>query len=141
MSILDLGDPNHARADQKLRSEVVMWLTTVTLDGQPQSTPVWFGWDGETVLLYSQPDRPKLANIASNPKVALHLVGDDEAEDVVTFEGTAAVDPTAPPADQVEGYIHKYLELIESNGWTPASLAAGYSVAVRVTPTRVRVVL
>lgn len=138
MSVLDLADPKHARAEEKLRSEIAMWLTTVTPDGQPRSTPVWFGWDGETFLLYSQPDRPKLANIASNPRVALHLVGDDEGEDVVAFEGAAALDPTAPPADRVDGYIRKYLSLIERKGWTPASFAADYPVAVRVTPTRVR---
>jgi PPOX class probable F420-dependent enzyme len=62
---LDATNPKHARADDKLRHEIAAWLTTVTAGGQPQSTPIWFHWDGSTFLIYSQPDRPKLHNIAT----------------------------------------------------------------------------
>jgi PPOX class probable F420-dependent enzyme len=140
MPLLDLDDPKHARADEKLREEIAVWLTTVTSDGQPQSTPVWFRWDGDTFLIYSQPNRPKLRNIAADPKVSLHLVGDTEGEDIITFEGTAALDPSAPPADQLGGYMEKYAYLVERFGWTQSDMARDYSVAIRVTPTRVRIV-
>ncbi|MEO8423410.1 MAG: TIGR03667 family PPOX class F420-dependent oxidoreductase [Actinomycetota bacterium] len=139
MAFLDLDDPRHVRADGKLRSEIAVWLTTVTPDGQPQTTPVWFRWDGDTFLIYSQPDRPKLRNIAQDPKVSLHLVGDREGEDAITFEGTAVVDPSVPRADRLDGYMEKYTALVERFGWTPSSMAADYSVAIRVTPTRVRI--
>ncbi len=129
----------HADVDERLRTGLVVWLTTVTPDGQPQTTPVWYHWDGATFLIYSQPGRPKLANIAANPRVSLHPVGDLDAEDAVTIEGTAALDPSAPPSDQVPGYITKYLGSIDQLGWTPASFAADYSVALRVTPTRFRI--
>ena len=55
------------------------------------------------VPVYSQPDRPKVRNIAGDPKVSLHLVGDTDGEDVITFEAEAVVDPSAPPADQLPG--------------------------------------
>ncbi len=139
MPFLDVDDPKHALAVKKLSSEIAVWLTTVTPGGQPQSTPVWFRWDGDTFLIYSQPDRPKLRNIAVEPKVSLHLVGDQEGEDAITFEGTAVVDRSAPRADQLDGYMEKYAYLIERFGWTPAGMASDYSVAIRVTPTRVRV--
>ena len=71
--------------------------------------------------------------------MSLHLVGDSDAEDAITFEGTAAVDVSAPPGDQIPTYITKYLELIDGFGWTPASFAADFSVPVRVTPTRIRI--
>jgi PPOX class probable F420-dependent enzyme len=138
-SKLDLSDPKHARADEKLRHEIAIWLTTVSPDGQPQSTPIWFDWDGSTILFYSKPDAPKLRNIAANPKIALHLVGDPEGEDVITIEGVAALDPVAPPSDALPAYAAKYRTAIDGIGWTPASMAADYSVAVRVTPTRFRV--
>ncbi len=139
MDALDLNDPAHAAVDQRLRSGLVVWLTTVTAGGQPQTTPVWYHWDGATFLIYSQPGRPKLANIAANPKVSLHPVGDPDAEDAVTVEGTAALDPSVAAADQIPVYITKYLGLIDSFGWTPASFAADYSVALRITPTRIRI--
>ncbi len=139
MPFLDPGNTKHVHAEERLRSELVAWLTTVSAEGQPQSSPVWFHWDGETFLLFSQPDRPKLHNISSDPKVSLHLEGGDEGEDVVSFEGRAEVAARALAATAIPEYIEKYRSLIAGYGWTPESFATDYSVPVRVTPTRLRV--
>jgi PPOX class probable F420-dependent enzyme len=72
----------------RLARELIVWLTTGRADGQPQSVPVWFLWDQDSFLIYSQPEKPKLGNIASNPKVSLHLRGTETGDDVVMFEGT-----------------------------------------------------
>ena len=44
------------RCLERLRTEKAIWLTTVAPDGTPQPNPVWFTWDGETVLVYSHRD-------------------------------------------------------------------------------------
>ena len=139
MDALDRNDPKHAAVDERLRAGLVVWLTTVAPTGQPQTTPVWYYWDGATFLFYSQPDRPKLVNIAANPLVSIHPQGAEDAEDAVTIEGTAAIDPSAPLCDELPEYSSKYLSLIDGFGWTPTSVAADYSVAVRITPTRFRI--
>ena len=139
MDALDLDDAMEAEVDDLLREGLVVWLTTVTPTGQPQTSPVWYHWDGHTFLVFSQPGQPKLANIAENPRVSLHPVGASDAEDAVTIEATAALDPSAPPCDQIPEYIAKYLERIDYLEWTPANFAEDYSVAVRVTPTRFRI--
>jgi PPOX class probable F420-dependent enzyme len=100
---------------------------------------VWFLWDGETFLVYSQPDAQKVRNLAANPRVALHLDDDGTGGDVVTFEGTATVEPDTPRADRVDGYLAKYLAAIEALGYEPGPFARTYSAAIRVRPTRVRV--
>jgi PPOX class probable F420-dependent enzyme len=123
-------------AEQRLRDHVAGWLTTVNPEGQPQSTPVWFLWDGSTFLIYSRPDTPKLRNIAANPKVSFHLDGEEEGAHVVTVEGTAEIVQDQPPADRVEPYVEKYRDPIGKLGWTPQSFAADYSVPLRITPTR-----
>ena len=51
--------------------------------------------------------------------------------------GTAAPSDD-PAADGVSAYVEKYAAFIERNGWTPASFAADYSVALRIEPTRLR---
>jgi PPOX class probable F420-dependent enzyme len=137
--VLDPSNPAHARADRRLRSEPVAWLTTVRADGQAQSTPVWFLWDGDTFLLYSQPDAQKVRNVASNPKVSLHLSDDGAGDDVVTFEGAAAVEPETARADRVEAYLAKYQGAIAALGYEPGPFARTYSTAIRVRPTRARV--
>lgn len=139
MPVLDAGRPEHAQADERLRREVVVWLVTVRPDGQPQATPVWFLWDGESFLIYSQAGKPKLRNIAANPQVALHLRGTETGEDVAIFEGAAELPDDAPPADQVPGYVDKYRQHIEELGYSPATFAEDYSRPVRITPTRARI--
>jgi PPOX class probable F420-dependent enzyme len=136
--VLDFDSPAGARADRRLRTEQILWLTTVRADGQPQASPVWFVWDGETFLIFSQPDAQKLRNLAANPRVAVHVDTDEAGEDVVTIDGTAAVDPDVPSSDQLEEYQVKYREGIQAIGTTPAELARDYSVAIRIRPTRVR---
>ena len=137
--MLDPSRKGHAHAERRLRSEPVAWLTTVRADGQAQASPVWFLWDGETFLLYSQPGAQKVRNLAANPKVALHLGDDGNGGDVVSFEGTATVEPDSPRADRVDGYLAKYQAAIEALGYEPGPFARTYSLAIRVRPTRVRV--
>jgi PPOX class probable F420-dependent enzyme len=136
--VLDLDPSVRARADRRLRTEQVLWLTTVRADGQPQASPVWFLWDGETLLIFSQPGARKLRNLAANPRVAVHVDTDEAGEDVLTIEGTAAVDPDAPASDRVEEYQVKYRGGIRAIGMTPDQLARDYSVAIRIRPTHAR---
>jgi PPOX class probable F420-dependent enzyme len=134
--MLDTTTDAGARADRRLREEIMIWLTTVRSDGQPQSVPVWFLWDGETFLIYSQPGRQKLRNIGGNPRVGLHLNSDDRGGDVVRVEGAAQMLEYFPPATEVGEYLEKYRESIARIGFDPDGFARTYSVALRVTPGR-----
>ena len=125
-----------ARADRRLREEIMIWLTTVRSDGQPQSVPVWFLWDGETFLIYSRPGQQKLKNIGSNARAGLHLNANDRGGDVVRVEGTAGLAEDVPPANRVGRYVEKYGESITRIGFDPDGFARAYSVALRVTPER-----
>jgi PPOX class probable F420-dependent enzyme len=69
--MLDTTTEAGGRAERRLREEEIAWLTTVRADGQPQSVPVWFLWNDESFLIYSQPDRQKLRNISNNPRIDL----------------------------------------------------------------------
>jgi hypothetical protein len=51
--VLDTTTEAGGRAERRLREEQIIWMTTVRSDGQPQSVPVWFFWDGEKFLVYS----------------------------------------------------------------------------------------
>lgn len=126
-----------ADLERRFARELIVWLTTVRADGQPQSVPVWFVWHEGSFLIYSQRDKPKLRNVMDNPKVSLHLRGTDAGDDIVTVEATAVRAPDAPPADRVEPYVEKYRSRIDHYGWTPASFAEDYSEPLRVTPTEV----
>ena len=129
--MIDTSTEFGARAERRLREDLIAWLVTVGRDA-PWPVPVWFLWEGETFLVYSQPEKPKLVHIARNPRVALHLDGNGRGGDIVVVRGEAAVSESDPPADQVQAFVEKYRERIAELGWTPASFAADYSVPIRV---------
>lgn len=135
---IDLTSPEGARADARLRADEVAWLVTVGPSGTPVPTPVWFLWDGETLLVYSQPDKPKLWHVATNPRVALALRTDERGDDIIVVTGEAAEDPGTRPANEVPAYLDKYLAPIERLGYTPEQFATAYSVPIRIRPTKLR---
>lgn len=134
-------DPPTAFGDRvaaRLQENRLIWLVTVTPSGAPSPVPVWFLWDGgDSLLIYSRPDAPKLRNIAENPRVALHLESQGAMDDLVVLHGTAEM-ANDPASDRVPEYVARYADDIADLGWTPASMAADFSVPLRVTVTRSR---
>jgi PPOX class probable F420-dependent enzyme len=136
--MLDVTTEWGRHAEQRLRSDIIAWLTTVGSDGRPYTVPVWFLWDGETILLFSQPQKQKIRNLRKNPRVTLALDDSKQGEDVVIVEGTAELIEDPNMSVIIPAYVEKYGAIIKSMGWTPASMAADYSQGIRVTPTKFR---
>lgn len=133
---MDITTEAGGRAERRLREEEIAWLTTVRSDGQPQSVPVWFFWDGEKFLIYSQAGRQKLRNIERDPRVDLNLNSNAQGGDVVRVEGTAEIVEDAPPVTGVPEYVEKYRDAIARIGFDPEGFARAFSVALQITPTR-----
>jgi PPOX class probable F420-dependent enzyme len=128
------------RVEARLRQNLMAWLTTVRPDGQPVSVPVWFLMreDG-TILLYSQPGKQKLRNIAANPKVSLGLDVTDIGRNIVRLEGIAGVTYDQPAANHHPAYLAKYTERIGAMFDTPERFADLFSTAVIITSTKLRI--
>jgi PPOX class probable F420-dependent enzyme len=131
------SEEDRAYAEERLQTEVIVWLSTVRADGQPQSSPVWFMWDDGAFLIWSLPGSQKVPNIRANPRVSLHLEGDGRGGGIVTFEGMAELNDRS--LLEVPDYVAKYTELVRALGTEPEPFAQAYSVGIRVTPTRLRV--
>ena len=136
--VIDPATDKGTRADARLRSDEVAWLITVAADGTPVPTPVWFMWDGEAIVVYSQRDKPKLRHIAANPRVAFALRTDELGDEITVITGDAVIDATIPSAAELPGYAEKYAALIARLGADPVSFASEYAIPVRITPTRLR---
>ena len=123
---------------RRLSDESVAWLTTAGSDGQPQSSPVWFLWDGSSLWLRSQAQAGKVRNIKANPRVAVHLADDGQGGNIVTIEGRASFEDV--PQELLATYLSKYDDAIRHELKTsPEQLAADYPTTIRITPTRARV--
>ncbi|MFC4000504.1 TIGR03667 family PPOX class F420-dependent oxidoreductase [Prauserella oleivorans] len=126
------------RVRQRLRTEEVVWLTTVGADGAPQPNPVWFLWEGETVLVYTRPDAHRLEHIRQRPQVALHFNSDGSGGDIVVIKGTAQIADDEVLPSNMPAYLDKYAEAMELVVGGVEPFAAQYPVAVRVRLERVR---
>ena len=58
--MIDFSSPVGRKIKRRLREEQTIWLTTVDAQITPQPRPVWFHWDGETLLIFSQPSAAKV---------------------------------------------------------------------------------
>lgn len=137
---LDLNNAQHTHTDERLRSDKVIWLTSVRPDGHPHSVIVWFYWNGTDILIFSKPKNQKLRNIKQNPHVVLALDNTNDGDEVITIDGTAELlDEKTVNATSL-AYARKYGAAIKSMGWTTEAMAAEYSQPIRVTPTKLHVV-
>src|SRR5438132_13398745 len=134
--MLDLTKERDAHIDQRLRSDPIIWLTTVRRDGRPHTVPVWFLWDSKTILILSQPDTQKIRNLRNNPNVTLALDGTNEGGDVIVVEGKAELLKEKSSELIQPGSFTKYDSSIEDMGQTPESLAQSFSQPIRITPTK-----
>ncbi len=132
--------PFGRRVRRRLKSEKVIWLTTVGLDGTPQPRPVWFVWEERrgTVLIYSQRPTHKLEHLKRNRRVALQFNTDPDGDDVVVLTGQARIERGVLPAHRRPDYVRKYRASMRNLGMTPEAFAQEYAVAVRIRLRRLR---
>lgn len=126
------------RARQRLEQEQVIWLTTVDAKNGPQPRPVWFHWDGETVLIFSQAKTAKVRHIRHNPCVALNFNSTPDGGDVVVLLGEASILEGMIGDQRMKEYLDKYRQGIQDIGLTPESFQADYHVVILVKPAALR---
>lgn len=140
--VFDSSSEKDRHARERLRTDTIGWLTTVTDGGQPQTLPVWFLWDDDAgsgpgdILVYSDHRARRNRNVAGNARVSLHLAADDHGNDVVIVEGEARIDPDAPDLPANTAYVAKYRDRITAGFNSPEEMAVIYNVPLRIRPTR-----
>ena len=125
-----------ARIDRLLRSEPVVWMSTVRPDGVPHLIPIWFSWDGEAILIASKPAAQKVRNIRENPVVMLALGRPDEDFDVGLLEGRAELLDMPSSELLPASHLAKYRAPMAAIGLTPDEFLATYTQVIRIVPTR-----
>ncbi len=140
--MLDLTSKFGLFAKRRLKSEYFIWLTTVDSNNTPQPRPVWFIWENDSILIFSQAKVHKVKHIQKNPQVSLHFNTEDVQGDkgVIVLTGKATIDKDCPPANKIRAYLRKYKSGIANlnSPATPEQFSAEYSVAIRIAPTNLR---
>ncbi len=132
----ELTLPLDRQIDEQLQTAPIGWIGTVRPDGAPHTVPVWFHWDGDAFLLFSQPNDQKLRNLRHSPLVTFAIPLSPDATSVSIFHGHAELlegrEPDALPPE----YVAKYRDRIDAYGWNEAEMAQQYSVPVRFRPSK-----
>ena len=137
--MIDLTTEFGRAVERSLKEEYVIWLTTVDSQLTPQPRPVWFLWEYETILIFSQPHAYKVKHIKKHPRVALHFNTDNTGDKhVIVMTGEAFIDPNGVTPDQVPAYLEKYKSGIADLNMTPEAFNAEYSILIRIAPSELR---
>jgi hypothetical protein len=102
---------------------------TIGPDGAPQSSPVWFGWDGECLLLSLTTGRQKYRNLQSNPRIAVSLTDPDNPYRYLEIRGTVAIED-----DPGNAFINSMAKKYMGEDEYPWPQPGDHRVVVRVTP-------
>ena len=135
-SILDLTKVQDAHIDQRLRTNLIIWLNTVRPDGRPHGVAVWFLWDGAAFWIFSRPHNQKIRNLQQNRNVLLAVDDTYKGDDPIAIEGEATLLAPGEIEMPYPPYLEKYSEYMQEVGLTPEQLAT-HSQAIRIKPTRV----
>lgn len=136
--VFDSGSERDRHALERLATDRIAWLTTVTPEGQPQTLPVWFLWRDGTIVVYGDNRAQRNRNLEHNPRVSFHLADDGKGEDIVFIEGVAVVDPGIGRLEDNAAYIAKYDDWIRGSFTSPERFAERYSIPIVIRPTRGR---
>jgi PPOX class probable F420-dependent enzyme len=70
-----------------LQRPLIAHLATVRPSGEPQTNPMWFGWDGERIRLTHTRTRQKFRNLQAEPRVALSVTDPADAQRYLEVRG------------------------------------------------------
>jgi PPOX class probable F420-dependent enzyme len=83
-------------------------LATVRPEGAPQSSVMWFAWDGSRIRMTHTRTRQKFANLAREPRVALSIADPDDQYRFLEIRGTVEKTEDDPEGEFYRSLQHRY---------------------------------
>lgn len=92
-----------------LGSTALAHVATLGPNGEPQTTPVWFGWDGQHLKFSQTKTRQKFRNVARDPRIALSIVDPENPYRYLEIRGEVARVEEDPDRDFIDEMARKYM--------------------------------
>ncbi len=96
-----------------LGTTALIHVATLGPDGEPQSNPVWFDWDGEHVKFSQTTTRQKYRNIERDPRIAFSMVDPENPYRYLEIRGEVTKIEEDPNLDFINAMAKKYLGMDE----------------------------
>jgi PPOX class probable F420-dependent enzyme len=91
-----------------LERPLIAHLATTRPRGEPQSTPVWFDWDGTRLLIATGPASQKFRNTQRDPRLALSIVDPANPARYLEVRGRVAAVDADRDGTQLRAIIRRY---------------------------------
>ena len=82
-----MADLHNPKVQKILQSKQFAHLATIRPDGSPQSSPMWFVWDGAYLKFTHATNRQKYRNIRRDPRIAVSITDVDDPYIYAEFRG------------------------------------------------------
>jgi PPOX class probable F420-dependent enzyme len=82
-----MADLNNPKVQKILHSTQFAHLATIGPSGAPESSPMWFLWDGEYIKFTHTTTRKKYRNVQRDPRVAVSITDVDDPYIGAEFRG------------------------------------------------------
>ena len=96
-----------------LQTTTLADIATLGPNGEPQVTPVWFGWDGELIRFSSVRGRQKARNTDRDPRIAVLIVDPSNPYRYIEIRGTVERVEDDPPGAYIDEMAKKYMGVDE----------------------------
>ena len=83
-------------------------IATIGPHGEPQTSPVWYGWDGTHLKFSTTKARQKYKNLVRNPRVSASIVDPDDPFRYLEIRGVAEIEDD-PDKAFIDEMARKYL--------------------------------
>jgi PPOX class probable F420-dependent enzyme len=103
-------------------------LATVSADGTPQVTPVWFDYDGTHIRFNTAKGRVKDKNLRRNPAVALMIMDPDNPYRYVQVRGRVAEITEAGADAHIDSLAKKYTGQDRFGNRRPGEVRVTYKI-------------
>lgn len=115
-----------------LESKALAHVATIGPDGEPQSNPVWFDWDGELLVFSQTTGRQKYRNLQREPRLAVSIVDPANPYRYLELRGRVVEIADDEGNAFINGMAKKYLGQDEYPWHQPGD----HRVVVKVRPER-----
>ena len=92
----------------KDETKAFAYLATVMSDGSPQVSPVWFGVDGEHIIVNTARGRHKAKNMSARPQVALTISDPKDPYRYVLIRGRVVEETEEGGYESINKMSHVY---------------------------------
>ncbi len=85
-------------------------LATLGPDGEPQSSPVWFEWDGTHIRFSLTTGRQKYRNLQRDKRIAMSILDPDNSYRYIEIRGELDEVEPDPNIDFISRMAKKYID-------------------------------